>query len=170
MFDQSINKIYSAFSVKENIIQAQHKQQAITLLNRIMELELAGVVRYSHYALMIYGYNRIPIVSWLTSQADESLLHARRAGELITHFGGHPSLGIGPLLETHQHDIGPILRESLEHEQAALATYYELLELAAGKSVLLEEYARELIAAEELHAGEVNKMLRKPGDIAEFSE
>ena len=149
-------------------MQTQDKQQAIALLNRIMELELAGVVRYSHYALMIYGYNRIPIVSWLTSQADESLLHARRAGELITHFGGHPSLGIGPLLETHQHDIGPILHESLEHEQAALATYYALLELAQGKSVLLEEYARELIAAEELHAGEVNKMLRKPGDIAEF--
>lgn len=149
-------------------MQTQDKQQAIALLNRIMELELAGVVRYTHYALMIYGYNRIPIVSWLTEQGDEGLQHARRAGELITHFGGHPSLAIGPLLETHQHDIGAILRESLEHEKAALATYYELLELAQGKSVLLEEYARELIAAEELHAGEVNKMLRKPGDIAEF--
>ncbi|MCP1373676.1 ferritin-like domain-containing protein [Dyella lutea] len=150
-------------------MQLQDKERAIALLNRILELELAGVVRYTHYALMIYGYNRIPIVSWLSGQADESLLHARRAGELITQFGGHPSLGIGPLLETHQHDIGPILRESLEHEKLALAAYYELLELVAGKSVLLEEYARELIAAEELHAGEVNKMLRKPGDIAEFT-
>lgn len=150
-------------------MQGSDKERAIALLNRILELELAGVVRYTHYALMIYGYNRIPIVSWLSSQADESLQHARRAGELITQFGGHPSLGIGPLLETHQHDIGPILRESLEHEKLALAAYYELLELVTGKSVLLEEYARELIAAEELHAGEVNKMLRKPGDIAEFT-
>lgn len=150
-------------------MQAQDKERAIALLNRILELELAGVVRYTHYALMIYGYNRIPIVSWLSGQADESLQHARRAGELITQFGGHPSLGIGPLLETHQHDIGPILRESLEHEKLALVAYYELLELATGRSVLLEEYARELIAAEELHAGEVNKMLRKPGDIAEFT-
>ncbi|OZB61465.1 MAG: bacterioferritin, partial [Lysobacterales bacterium 13-68-4] len=89
-------------------MQAQDKERAIALLNRILELELAGVVRYTHYALMIYGYNRIPIVSWLSGQADESLQHARRAGELITQFGGHPSLGIGPLLETHQHDIGPI--------------------------------------------------------------
>ena len=150
-------------------MQAQDKERAIALLNRILELELAGVVRYTHYALIIYGYNRIPIVSWLSDQADESLLHARRAGELITQLGGHPSLGIGPLLETHQHDIGPILRESLEHEKLALAAYYELLELVTGKSVLLEEYARELIASEELHAGEVNKMLRKPGDIAEFT-
>ena len=58
-----------------------------------------GVVRYTHYSLMIYGYNRIPIVSWMRDQATESLDHANRAGELITQFGGHPSLGIGQLLE-----------------------------------------------------------------------
>src|SRR5688572_18606624 len=78
----------------------------VKTLNRIMELELAGVVRYTHYALMVYGYGRIPIVSWLNAQADESLLHARQAGELVTALGGHPSLRIGSLLETHRHDIG----------------------------------------------------------------
>lgn len=92
-------------------------------LNKILELELAGLVCYTHYALMIYGYNRIPIVSWMQEQADESLGHAREAGELITHLGDHPSLGIGPLLETERHDIGDILRESLEHEQKARETY-----------------------------------------------
>lgn len=145
------------------------KTKATELLNKIMELELAGVVRYSHYALMVYGYNRIPIVEWLAKQADESLMHARRAGELVTHLGGHPSLGIGPLLESHKHDIGDILRESLEHERASTAIYYQLLSLVQGKSVLLEDYARMLIAEEEMHVGEVDKMLRKPGDIAAFS-
>jgi len=134
-------------------------------LNKILEAELAGVVRYMHYSLMIYGHNRIPIVSWLRAQATESMAHAQEAGELITHFGGHPSLGIGPLLESHKHDISDILRESLEHEKATLAHYHELLHLAEGKSVLLEEYARKLIAAEELHTGDVDKMLRKPGEI-----
>jgi bacterioferritin len=138
-------------------------------LNKILELELAGVVRYTHYAFMIYGYTRIPIVSWMQEQADESMLHARQAGELITHFGEHPSLSIGPLLETHKHDIGDILRESLEHEQAALAVYRELLRLVDGKSVLLEEYARRMIAAEEMHQGEVDKMLRRPGDVGVYS-
>lgn len=145
------------------------KTRAIDLLNKIMELELAGVVRYTHYALMVYGYNRLPIVSWLSAQADEGLVHARRAGELITHFGGHPSLAIGPLLESHKHDIGDILRESLEHEQQAARVYYELLAVAAGNSILLEEYARDLISQEEMHAGEVNKMLRKPGESSVFS-
>jgi bacterioferritin len=141
----------------------------VACLNNILELELAGVVRYTHYALMVYGYNRIPIVSWMQAQADESLMHAREAGEMVTQLGEHPSLAIGPLLETHKHDIGDILRESLEHERAALAGYRELLSLVEGKSVLFEEYARRLIAAEETHQGEVDKMLRRPGDVGTYS-
>ena len=139
------------------------RNAAIGILNRILELELAGVVRYTHYALMVYGYNRIPIVGWFNGQADESLLHARQAGELITSLGGHPSLGIGPLLETEQHDIGDILRESLAHESEALKAYYALLDCARDQDVRLEEYARAQIAAEQSHLDEVNKMLRAPG-------
>lgn len=144
--------------------------KAISLLNKIMEIELAGVVRYTHYALMIYGYNRIPIVEWMRSNAQEGLTHAHRAGEMVTLLGGHPSLKIGRLLETEQHDISSILKESLEHEKSALKLYYELLNLAEGarESVALEEYARELIASEELHLDEVNKMLRAPGELAPF--
>ncbi|TNF33897.1 MAG: bacterioferritin [Gammaproteobacteria bacterium] len=143
-------------------------QQAIEILNTIMEIELAGVVRYTHYSLMVYGYNRIPITSWLKGNAEEGLMHAHKAGELVTLLGGHPSLKIGKLLETEQHDIGDILRESLAHETMAIEAYYQLLALVEGKSVLLEEYAREMIVSEELHLDEVNKMLRKPGDLAPF--
>lgn len=144
------------------------KHQASEILNKILEIELAGVVRYTHYSLMIYGHNRIPIVSWLKANADESLAHAHKAGELVTLLGGHPSLKIGALLETTKHDIGDILRESMAHEKTALAAYFELLKLVADKSVLLEEYAREMIVQEEMHMDEVNKMLRKPGDVQPF--
>ena len=136
----------------------------IKVLNNILEAELAGVVRYTHYSLMVFGYGRIPIVSWMRGQATESLNHASEAGELITHLGGHPSLGIGPLLETHRHDIGDILKESLEHEMLALSEYHNLLELVNGRNVMLEEYARRMISLEEMHLGEVGKMLRKPGE------
>ncbi len=146
------------------------KQQIIDVLNKILELELAGVVRYTHYSLMVFGYNRIPIVSWLKGNGDESLMHAHKAGEFVTMLGGHPSLKIGPLLETEKHDIGDILRESLEQETTTLNAYRELLALTDGKSVSLEEYAREMILQEELHLDEVNKMLRKPGEIAPFKE
>jgi bacterioferritin len=146
-----------------------NKTAVLNTLNRIMEFELAGVVRYTHYAFMIYGYHRIPIVDWLRKQADESLLHARQAGELVTWLGGHPSLGIGPLLESHQHDIGDLLRESLAHEAAALKAYEELLELVRDKNVRLEEYARDMIAEELAHQDEVDEMLRKPGQTEPFS-
>ena len=151
-------------------MEEKENTSAIEILNRILELELAGVVRYTHYSLMIFGYNRIPIVSWLKGNADESLAHAYKAGELVTMMGGHPSLKIGGLLETHKHDIGDILRESLEQEQSTLEAYYDLFRLTEGKSVILEEYAREMISLEEMHLDEVNKMLRKPGDIRPFNE
>ncbi|WP_305908828.1 ferritin-like domain-containing protein [Methylomarinum sp. Ch1-1] len=139
------------------------KDAVIEVLNKILETELAGVVRYTHYSLMVFGYSRIPIVSWMRGQATESLNHATEAGEMITHLGGHPSLGIGPLLETHRHDIGAILEESLEHELLAVAEYRNLLELTMDRDVMLEEYARRMLALEETHLGEVRKMLQKPG-------
>ncbi len=144
------------------------KTAAVALLNEILETELAGVVRYTHYALMIFGYSRIPIVSWLRGEATTSLMHANEAGELVTHFGEHPSLKIGALLETHKHGINDILQEALEAERAGLALYKRLLDLVKDRSVLLEEYARKMIAEEEMHVGEVNKMLRKPGEINQF--
>jgi bacterioferritin len=140
----------------------------VSVLNKILEAELAGVVRYTHYSLMIFGYNRIPIVSWLRAQAADGLAHASEAGEMVTRLGEHPSLAIGSLLETQKHDIGDILREALETEQAGLKLYNDLLDLVKDRSIYLEEYARKMIYAEEAHVDEVNKMLRKPGEIARF--
>ncbi|WP_455286744.1 ferritin-like domain-containing protein [Cupriavidus necator] len=142
------------------------KDKVVGVLNRILEAELAGVVRYTHYSFLIFGFGRIPIVSWLREQANESLLHAQQAGEWITNLGAHPSLGIGELLDSHTFDIGAILRESLATEMRALDLYRELLSLVEDRSVALEEYARQSIQLEELHAGEVEKMLRKPGQAA----
>jgi bacterioferritin len=84
---------------------------------------------------------------------------------MVTRLGGHPSLAIGPLLETHEHDIGQILRETLQAEHVALGLYTDLLDLVAGENVALEEYARTLIEAEEEHIDEIDKMLRKPGEV-----
>src|SRR4029453_17482067 len=144
------------------------KAAAVKLLNQIMEAELAGVGRYTNYALMVFGHNRIPIVSFLRGGATTCLEDANEAGELVTQFGEHPSLKIGPLLETHKHGINDILLESLEAEKVGLVLYRKLFELARDRSVLLEDYARRLIAEEEQHIGEVNKMLRKPGEIGQF--
>ncbi len=134
----------------------------VETLNTILEHELAGVVRYTHYALMVFGNNRIPICSWLRSQAKESLAHADEAGELITALGGHPSLKIGKLLESNTHKINDILHESLDHEIASIEIYHRLLGLVKDQSVMLEEYVRTKLYQEEMHVAEVKKMLADP--------
>ncbi len=137
-----------------------NEKKVIEVLDRILECELAGVVRYTHYSLMVFGHNRIPIVAWLREQASESLAHAAEAGEHITTLGGHPSLKIGKLTESHKHSLNDILNESLEHELSQLKNLHDLLKLVEGDTVYLEEYARDMITAEENHVAEVRKMLR----------
>ena len=63
------------------------KPKVVDVLNRLLESELAGVVRYTHYSFLVFGFGRIPIVSWLREQADESLMHAQQVGEWITTLG-----------------------------------------------------------------------------------
>jgi bacterioferritin len=139
-------------------IKATHK-----LLSQIMEFELAGVVRYTHYSLMITGPNRLPIVQFLKQQAQESLLHAQQAGELLTGLEGHPSLRIAPIAESYKHSVEDILRESLAHEDRALTLYKSLLDVVKDASVYLEEFARTQIGQEEVHGIELRKMLRDIG-------
>src|SRR5438046_10253699 len=100
---------------------------------------------------MVFGYSRIPIVSWLRGEATICLAHANEAGEMVTHLGEHPSLKIGALLETQKHGINDILQESLEAEREGLALYKKLLELVRERSIFLEEYARKMITSEEMH-------------------
>lgn len=130
------------------------------VLNDIMLAELAGVIRYTHYSLVITGPNRLPLVAFMQEQADESLVHARQAGEILTGLGGHPTQGIASIEESHDHSIEAILSESIAHERRALDLYRKLLSLAENNSVYLEEYARTQIGQEELHVIEMNKLLR----------
>ncbi|NJO40257.1 MAG: bacterioferritin [Cyanobacteria bacterium CRU_2_1] len=135
--------------------------KTISLLNSIMEFELAGVVRYTHYSLMVTGPNRIPLVAFFKTQANESLLHAQQVGEIVTGLEeGHPSLKIAPIEETYHHSIQDVLAESLAHEKQALELYKSLLETVEDASVYLEEFARTMIGNEELHTLELRKMLR----------
>ncbi len=138
------------------------KEKVLDTLNQILELELAGVVRNMHYSLMVFGRNRIPIVAWFRDEATESLAHAAQAGEYITSLGGHPSLKIGHLLETHQHDIDAMLNEAVEHEKEGIELYRSLLALVEDHDIRLEEYARTMVRTEIEHLDEILKMLRKP--------
>jgi bacterioferritin len=134
--------------------------KVLACLNNILKLELAGVVRYTHYAFMVQGPYRLSVVNWLREQATESLAHAEAVGEHITSLGEHPTLKIGELLETHKHSTEHILNECLDHERSAIGAYYKLLKNIGGESIMLEEFARTMIATEEMHEAELKKMLK----------
>ncbi len=136
------------------------QKEVLKSLNKILEHELAGVVKYTHYAFMVQGPYRLSVVQWLREQALESLTHAEAVGEHVTSLGEHPTLKISDLLETHKHSTEDILNECLEHEREAIKSYYELLNNVKDGSIMLEEFARTQIAAEEMHEAELKKMLR----------
>ncbi|WP_013322608.1 ferritin-like domain-containing protein [Gloeothece verrucosa] len=136
------------------------REKTIEVLNRIMEYELAGVVRYTHYSLMVTGPHRIPIVQFFQTQATESLTHTQQVGEILTGLEGHPSLKVAPIEESYEHNLHSILTESYNHEKQALELYKELLEVVKDASVYLEEFARGMIGQEEIHQLELKKMLR----------
>ena len=140
------------------------RERMVEVLNQIVEHELAGAVRYTQYSLMIFGHARIPIIGWMQAQATEALLHASQAGEEVTSLGGRVSLGIGKLVGTHHDHADEIMEELVLHERSGIENYEGLLSLVEGKHVSLEEYARQMIRAEELHVNEILKMLRKRGD------
>ena len=133
------------------------------VLNEVMECELSGVVRYTHSSMMVSGPHRVSIVDFLKEQANESLLHAQQAGEILTGLDGHPTQNIAKIEETNRHTIKDILEESLEHEMHAVELYKDLLLLVENKSIYLEEYARSMIGEEEQHSLELRKMLKDFG-------
>jgi bacterioferritin len=140
------------------------RDETVKVLNEIVELELAGAVRYTQYSLMVFGHARIPIMDWMRGQATEALLHATQAGEEVTSLGARVSLGIGELVGTHHDSVDEMMQEMLSHERRGIALYQRLLELSEGRSVSLEELARQTIRSEELHVAEIEKMLRRRGD------
>ena len=143
-------------------------KEAIEILNKIFEHELAGAVRYTQYSMMIFGHARKPIQGSLQGWADESMLHARQTGELVTTFGGQVSLGIGKLLDRHYGSIDEMLEKMMSYEMEGIDLYYKLLKLVEKYdkpgSVMLEEFARTMILEEEQHLSEIEKMLRKRGE------
>jgi len=140
------------------------RDETMKVLNEIVELELAGAVRYTQYSLMVFGHARIPIISWMREQVSEALAHAAAAGEEVTSLGGRVSLGIGQLVGTHHESVDDMMQEMLVHERHGVALYTRLLALVEGRNVSLEELARTTIRAEELHIAEIEKMLRRRGD------
>ena len=101
----------------------------------------------------------------MDAESSDRVAGARElAGEEVTTLGAKVSLSIGELVGTHHTTVDEMMQEMLIHEQHGIELYHRLLAQTEGRSVSLEEFARQMIRNEELHLSEINKMLRKRGD------
>lgn len=159
-----LKKIFFGERAKANLEGARpmssDRKATIDQMNRILQLELAGVSRYLHYSFLVFGPNRIPIVSFFREQASEGIQHAVMVGEKITAYSGHPTIVVESPPEPEKHDVRSLLQESLDFERKGLQAYKDLLKMC-GDDIALEELTRSQVRAETEHCEEVEKMLRE---------
>ncbi len=146
-----------------NTEKSMDEKAVVKVLNEILEMEMGGALRYTHYSFIVFGHSRIPIVSWLRDQASQSITHAHEAGDLITTHGGYPSLNASNPFSSQGKSIDAMLGDILEYEKSGLALYQKLLSEVEGRHVALEEYARRMIHDESNDIAEIEKMLRRTG-------
>ena len=143
-------------------MNANDTNRTVAVLNRLLEAELAGVVRYTHYSFLVFGFGRIPIVSWLRGAGDR-IARARAAGRRLDHDARRATRRwrSGRCSTRTRPTSAPCCASRCRPRAPPCALYRELLDVVAGNSVALEEFARQMIQAEELHAAEVDKMLQE---------
>lgn len=154
-----VEVLYNKKLMERTMTSGGNNKDIIQKLDKILEAELSGVVRYLHYSFMIFGPNRIPITQWFRNHATEGMTHAVLIGEKITALGGHPSIKVQPVPESNEHNVLEILKESLQFEKETIQMYHGLLEVVKH-DIALEEMVRKLIAEEVGHIEEVEKMCR----------
>ena len=78
---------------------------------------------------------------------------------MIMWLHRRPTPGIATLPITRHNTIDEILTEAIQREESGVELYRELLSLVKDKSVVLEECATRLVAAEAVHLREMELML-----------
>lgn len=116
-----------------------NQDKAINFLQQILEFELAGVVRYTTYSLIVNNSGENQIIDFLREQAEESLLHSQKVGEVLVSINGNPQPRITPIPELENYSVQNILNASLAHEKQALGLYQKLLDALKGSNSDIED-------------------------------
>ncbi|MEB3215226.1 MAG: ferritin-like domain-containing protein [Nostocales cyanobacterium 94392] len=136
-----------------------NREKAINLLQQIFEFELAGVVRYTTYSLLANSTNQNDIIEFFKEQAEESLFHSQKVGEVLVSLNGNPRPYITPISELESYSIKGIMNASLAHEKQALGLYQLLLDAVKGSNSDIEKFVRNMITEESHHMQELVEMI-----------
>lgn len=119
------------------------KQAAVEVLNRILHMELSGVMQHFHHR-------------WVSRWLRASRPRAVAIGQHIASLQGGTAVDVGELMEEALAGSADILNAALAHEEERVSEYRKLLEVVEGRSVGLESFARTQIAADERMLAELS--------------
>ena len=122
--------------------QALDRDATVEVLNRILHVELSGVMQHFHHR-------------WMSNWLQSSRPRAIAIGQHIASLTGGPSMGVDALMDDALASAENMMDAVRGYEQRRVEEYRKLLELVAGRSEGLEAFARAQIAAEDRHAAEL---------------
>lgn len=135
-------------------------QKLIMALNKDLEKEMAGIVRYLHHSFIIFGPDRGPLVQMFRAQATESMNHAVQLGEKITALGGHPTVKVEQVFEPGHQTVEEMLAEDLEAEKKQLQLYIDQLRELGDENLPMKLMLEQIVVDEQTHVEEIEKYLR----------
>ena len=136
------------------------KEKLIKALNKDLEREMAGIVRYLHHSFIVFGPHRGPLVQMFRGQATESMTHAIQLGEKITALGGHPTVRVDQVFEPGDQSVEDMIAEDLKAERAQLELYTQQLKEFGDDNLTIKLMLEQVIIAEQTHVDEMEKYLR----------
>ena len=136
------------------------KEKLIKALNKDLEREMAGIVRYLHHSFIVFGPNRGPLVQMFRDQANEATAHAIQLGEKITALGGHPTVKVDQVFEPGHQTVEDMLAEDLKAEKQQLGLYTEQLREFSDENLPMKLMLEQIIISEQDHVDEMGKYLR----------
>lgn len=138
----------------------ERTQKLIQALNKDLEKEMAGIVRYLHHSFIVFGPNRGPLVQMFRQQATESMTHAIQLGEKITALGGHPTVSVAQVFEPGHQTVEDMIEEDLKAEKDQLKLYSDQLKEFGDDNLPMKLMLENIIVTEQTHVEEMEKYLR----------
>ena len=130
--------------------------ELIESLNRVLSLELAGVIQYLQHSFLVTGPEREVFKEFFRDMSGEARDHAAMLGDKIVALGGVPTVEPGEIRQATE--LPEMLRQDLELERTALEAYTAAWRTCTDNELGTRFLLEERIASEQRHVEEFEKL------------
>jgi bacterioferritin len=140
-------------------------ERVVAVLNEALATEIVCVLRYKRHYFMAQGIHAQAVAQEFLEHANEEQGHADRIAERITQLGGAPDFNPeGLATRSHSeyvegNSLVDMIREDLVAERIAIDSYGEIVRFFGDRDITSRRLMEEILANEEEHADDLNKLL-----------